>query len=199
MEKIKRRQRLLAFLQGEDGRFYYDGPIDGIDGPGTQEGAERFLKEYGFTADQIQIQTPEIGTELPGNAVLVFSLREDGNKYISEHFQVKEFACNDGSDVVFIHPILPVWAEELRKINGAFNPKNEGSAYRTVSYNASIKGAAAYSRHCWGFAMDIPAKNATPEELYAAADVMMGNTGGLGLYPWGIHVDPRPVKSRWKG
>ena len=51
MEKIKRRQRLLAFLQGEDGKFYYDGPIDGIDGPGTQAGAERFLRDYGFTVE----------------------------------------------------------------------------------------------------------------------------------------------------
>ena len=197
MEKTKKRQCLLAILTDQEGKPYYEGNLDGIDGPGTQAGTERFLEDYGFRVEQIQ--APQISAELPGNAVLVFSLAEDGDKKLSEHFRVREFACNDGSDVVFIHPILPVWAEELRKINGPFSPKDEGSAYRTVSYNATIKGAAPYSRHCWGIAMDVPAKNATPEELYAAAEKIMGNTGGLGLYPWGIHGDPRPVKARWKG
>jgi len=197
MEKTKKRQRLLAFLTDWEGKPYYEGSIDGIDGPGTRAGAEKFLEEYGFRVEAVS--DPDTTPEIPGNAVLVFSLAADGGKKLSEHFSVREFACNDGSDVVFIHPILPVWAEELRKINGPFSPKNEGSAYRTVSYNASIKGAAANSPHCWGFAMDVPAKNATPEQLYAAAEKFMGNTGGLGLYSWGIHVDTRPVKSRWKG
>ena len=195
MEKIKRRQRLLSFLSDAEGRFYYDGPIDGIDGPGTQAGAEKFLKDYGFTVDQIQIQTPEVSTELPDNAVLVFSLAADGGKKLSEHFTVREFACNDGTDPVFIHPILPVWAEAARTINGPFRPN---SAYRTVSYNASIKDASPKSKHCQGIAMDIPALNATPQELYDFFEEIMGNSGGLGLYSWGIHVDPRPVKSLWK-
>lgn len=193
MEKIKRRQRLLAFLQGDDGRFYYDGPIDGIDGPGTQEGAERFLKDYGFTVDQVQIQAPEASTELPDNAVLAFSLAADGDKKLSEHFRVREFACNDGTDPVFIHPILPVWAEMARTINGPFRPN---SAYRTVSYNAEI-GGAKLSKHCQGLAMDIPALNATPQQLYDFFEEIMGDIGGLGIYNWGVHVDPRQVKSRW--
>jgi peptidoglycan hydrolase-like protein with peptidoglycan-binding domain len=192
MEKIKRRQRLLSFLQGADGRFYYDGPIDGIDGPKTQKGAERFLEDYGF-----QVQAVVEAPQAPAADVLtvmVFSLAADGDKFVSPHFRVREFACNDGSDVVLIHPILPVWAEALRTINGAFKPN---SAYRTVSYNASIPDASPKSKHCQGIAMDVPAVNATPEELYDLALTLVGDSGGLGIYPWGIHIDCRAIKSRW--
>ena len=191
MEKIKRRQRLLAFLQGDDGRFYYDGPIDGIDGPGTQAGAERFLKDYGFQVQTVAGELQPTGTE--GLSVMVFSLAADGDKLVSPHFRVREFACNDGTDPVFIHPILPVWAEAAREINGPFRPN---SAYRTVSYNAEI-GGAKLSKHCQGLAMDIPALNATPQQLYDFFEEIMGDTGGLGIYNWGVHVDPRQVKSRW--
>ena len=192
MEKVIRRQRLLAFLQGADGRFYYEGPIDGVDGPGTQAGAERFLEEYGF---QVQVVTGELEpANTEGLSVMVFSLAEDGDKLLSPHFRVREFACNDGSDVVLIHPLLPVWAEALRTINGAFKPN---SAYRTVSYNASIPDASPKSKHCWGISMDVPAVNATPEELFDLALTLVGDSGGLGLYDWGIHIDCRPIKSRW--
>jgi peptidoglycan hydrolase-like protein with peptidoglycan-binding domain len=192
MEKIKRRQKLLSLLQGADGRFYYDGPIDGIDGPGTQAGAKRFLEDYGF-----QVQAVVEAPQAPAADVLtvmVFSLAADGDKFVSPHFRVREFACNDGSDVVLIHPILPVWAEALRTINGAFKPN---SSYRTVSYNASIKDASPKSKHCQGIAMDVPAVNATPEELYDLALTLVGDSGGLGIYPWGIHMDCRLIKSRW--
>lgn len=194
MEKVKRRQRLLAFLQGADGRFYYEGPIDGVDGPGTRAGAERFLEDYGF-----QVQAVLEAHKTPADDVLtvmVFSLAADGDKFVSPHFRVREFSCNDGSDVVLIHPILPVWAEAMRTINGAFKPN---SAYRTVSYNASIKDASPKSKHCQGIAMDVPAVNATPEELYDLALTLVGDSGGLGIYPWGIHIDSRPIKARWNG
>lgn len=192
MEKIKRRQRLLSFLQGTDGRFYYDGLVDGIDGPKTQEGAARFLEDYGFRVQAV-LEVPQ-APAADVLTVMVFSLAADGDKFVSPHFRVREFACNDGSDVVLIHPILPVWAEALRTINGAFKPN---SSYRTVSYNASIPDASPKSKHCQGIAMDVPAVNATPEELYDLALTLVGDSGGLGIYPWGIHMDCRLIKSRW--
>lgn len=192
MEKIKMRQRLLAFLQDADDRPYYEGQIDGKDGPKTQEGAEKFLRDYGFQVQAVTGELQSTGTE--GLSVMVFSLAADGNKFVSPHFRVREFACNDGSDVVLIHPLLPVWAEALRAINGGYSPN---SSYRTVSYNASIKDASPKSKHCWGIAMDVPAVNATPQELYDLGLNLVGDTGGLGIYSWGIHIDARPVKSRW--
>ena len=195
MEKVKKRQRLLSLLSDNQGRFYYTGAIDGKDGPMTKDGARRFLEDYGFEVETV-VDLGDAPT-IDGNAVMVFSLAADGDKLVSPHFRVREFGCNDGSDVVLIHPILPVWAEAFRTINGAFSPRHDGSAYRTVSYNATLDGASPKSKHCMGLAMDIHAKKATVQELYDRAVSIMGESGGLGIYDWGIHVDCRPIKSRW--
>lgn len=34
--------------------------------------------------------------------VKVYSLKAEGSRQITEHFRVYEFACKDGSDVVFV-------------------------------------------------------------------------------------------------
>lgn len=41
-----------------------------------------------------------------GATVKVYSLAKDGSKQLSAHFKVREFACSDGSDAVFISPEL---------------------------------------------------------------------------------------------
>lgn len=192
MEKVKKRQRLLSLLSDNQGRFYYTGAIDGKDGPMTKDGARRFLEDYGFEVETV-VDLGDAPT-IDGNAVMVFSLATDANKKVSHFSEVGEYACNDKSDVVLIHPILPVWFEAARAINGPFKPN---SAYRTVSYNATLKDASPKSKHCQGIAMDIPAKKATAQELYDLFEGIMGESGGLGIYDWGIHVDCRPIKSRW--
>ena len=37
-----------------------------------------------------------------GAAVKAYSKAKDGNKSLSANFKVREFACKDGSDVIFI-------------------------------------------------------------------------------------------------
>ena len=61
----------------------------------------------------------------------------------------------------------------------------------------SCLDASPKSKHCQGIAMDVPTVNATPEELYDLALTLVGDSGGLGIYPWGIHIDGRAIKSRW--
>lgn len=173
---------------------HYKGPVDGRNGPQTKEAVKLLVADLGYVAETVQDNN--LAATSDGSMILVFSLAADGNKYLTEHFQVKEFACNDGSDVVLIDPILPVWAEALRTINGPFEPN---SAYRTVSYNASIKDASPKSKHCMGIAMDVPKGKATPQQLYDLALTLVGDKGGVGLYSWGIHIDNRHIKSRWKG
>lgn len=129
-----------------------------------------------------------------GTYVRVYSLEEDGEKYLTPHFQVKEFACKDGSDPVIIHDTIPDWCEAARVINGPFSPN---SAYRTVTHNAKPEvGGAARSYHIYGMAVDIPAEKATPEQLYDRFDKQLGDFGELIIYDWGVHVAVCQKKKR---
>lgn len=193
---IEQKQRLLAFLTDGQGAPYYSGQIDGKWGPISQKAADRFLEDFGVSLQKetVPVALPEIAD---AGTVLVFSLAEDGEKQLTKNFKVREFACKDGSDPVLIHPALPVWCQMVRdKFGYSFSPN---SAYRTVSYNAKLKDASPKSKHCYGMAVDIPAKDGTtPQQLYDFFEEILGDSGGLGIYSWGVHVDPRPVKSRWK-
>lgn len=40
---------------------------------------------------------------------------------------------------------------------------------------------------------------ASPAQMLAVAEDVMGHTGGIGLYSWGIHVDKRSGYARWNG
>ena len=126
---------------------------------------------------------------------MVFSKSTDGELYIAPNFQVKEFACSDGADVVLIHPFIPLICQIVRnKFNMPFSPN---SAYRTVTHNKSV-GGANKSNHIYGRAVDIPAKNGvTPKQLYDFVDTLFGNWGEIGIYNWGIHVGIQNTKKRF--
>ena len=81
---------------------------------------------------------------------MVFSKSTDGELYVAPNFQVKEFACSDGSDVVVIHPFIPHICQLVRnKFNMPFVPN---SAYRTVTHNKAV-GGANKSNHTYGRAV----------------------------------------------
>ena len=126
---------------------------------------------------------------------MVFSKSTDGELYIAPNFQVKEFACSDGSDVVVVHPYIPHICQIVRNnFNMPFSPT---SAYRTLSHNKSV-GGATNSNHVYGRAVDIPAKNGvTPKQLYDYLDSIFGEWGELGIYSWGIHVGVQNNKNRY--
>ena len=72
-----------------------------------------------------------------------------------------------------------------------------GSGVRCAEHNATVGGVAT-SYHLKGMAADLHCKTATPAEMKKAAEAVMGKTGGIGLYDWGIHVDVGKY-SRWNG
>ena len=73
------------------------------------------------------------------------------------------------------------------------------SGYRTVSFNASLKNSSKKSQHCNGLAADLHVDGHTHQEVYNYACQLLGDHGGVGLYSWGVHIDVRANKSRWKG
>lgn len=126
----------------------------------------------------------------------VYSKKTDSNIKLSEHFKVKEFACKDGSDPIFIDENLIDLLEKVREHFG--KPVHINSGYRTVSYNARI-GGASYSQHCYGKACDIYINGITPKEVADYVETLIPNTGGIGIYKNFVHIDTRKIKSRWNG
>ena len=129
--------------------------------------------------------------------VKVYSLKAEGSCQITEHFRVYEFACTDGSDPVFISQPLAELLENIRVHFGAAVHIHSG--YRTVSFNASLKNSSKKSQHCNGLAADLHVDGHTHQEVYNYACQLLGDHGGVGLYSWGVHIDVRADKSRWKG
>ena len=125
--------------------------------------------------------------------VKVYSLAAEGAKQITPHFKVREFACSDGSDVVFVAPSLVDILEAIRVHFG--RPVTVTSGYRTVSYNAGLKNSSKKSQHCNGLAADIKVEGHTPKEVYDYACSLLGDHGGVGIYNTFVHVDVRAVKS----
>lgn len=161
------------------------------------------LNGFGITTKPEPEPEPEAKVDPPKvqaldpNAVNVYSLSKDGDVKLAPNFKVKEFACKDGSDPVFIHPKLPEWCQAVRDRFGyAFSPN---SAYRTVSHNAKPEvGGATLSNHVYGRAVDIPAEGTTtPQILYNFFEELLGDTGELGIYSWGVHVGVSATKKRF--
>ena len=127
--------------------------------------------------------------------VKVYSLKAEGSRQITDHFRVYEFACKDGSDVVFVSQALADILENIRVHFG--KPVHINSGYRTVSYNKTVSGSSSTSQHCNGLAADIKVEGHTPKEVYDYACSLLGDHGGVGIYNTFVHVDVRAVKSRF--
>lgn len=128
--------------------------------------------------------------------IKAYSLKKDGNKKLSANFKVKEFACKDGTDPVFIDTEL---VEVLQKIREHFGkPVTITSAYRTPPHN-SKEGGTTYSQHLYGKAADIKISGVTPKKVADYAKTLLKNYGGIGIYNSFTHIDVRDNCSRWKG
>lgn len=129
-------------------------------------------------------------------ALKAYSVAKDGATYISKNFRVREFRCQDGSDVVFIESDL---VDILQKIRDHFGKAvTINSAFRTFSHNKKV-GGATYSQHLYGTAADIKVSGVTASAVADFAETLMPNTGGIGRYSTFTHVDVRSIKSRWNG
>ena len=122
--------------------------------------------------------------------VVEYSLKEDGEKQVSENFKVKEFHCKDGSDKILID--VDFVRNKLQAIRDHFGvPVTINSAYRTESYNAQVGGAKS-SYHMKGQAFDIVVKGHTPLEVAQYAQAL--DVNGIIQYNGFVHVDSRATR-----
>nr|DAH82787.1 MAG TPA: peptidase [Microviridae sp.] len=115
------------------------------------------------------------------------------NESVGEHFKVKEFACKDGSQIVFIDDYLVTILDILRNKIG--KPVLITSGYRTPTWNAKVEGAK-YSYHMRGMAADIRVNGMTAKEIARELDEIVPDECGIIVYKSWVHFDTRTKKYR---
>lgn len=117
----------------------------------------------------------------------------DGNEKLARYFKVKEFACKDGSPIVFIdnqlYTILDILRHELGK------PVIITSGYRTPEWNTKCSGAK-YSYHMRGMAADIRVNGMSAKALAKKLNEIVPDECGIIVYNGWVHFDVRKSKYR---
>jgi hypothetical protein len=131
-------------------------------------------------------------------SVKVYSLKNDGEKFLSPHFQVKEFRCKDGSDKILINSNL---IDLLEKLFDFLDCKaiNITSGYRTPAHSVRVGGYRT-DQHTKGNAADITCKRKdgslfSSNEICCAFEDLV-HKGGVGRInkAHSVHVDVRGYK-----
>ena len=217
---LKQKQALLAYLG------YYDGPLDGLWGEKSQMATEAFQGDFGgisvdgicgektekalrhavaygmpekksyssdYTADYTNVQNNNTDDSTHNNTGTPWGR--------IKYFKKSEFACKcgkycDGYPAEIDMNMVKI-ADEIRARIG--NPISINSGLRCKTHNANV-GGVSNSQHLLGKAADLGCPSGcTPSQMASIAEEIMGNTGGIGIYSWGIHIDTRSTKSRWNG
>ena len=199
---LKQKQALLAYLG------YYDDPLDGLWGEKSQRATIDFQLAYmaqedvdgifGADTEKRILEVIATGEEPIDDKM---SATADWWKDI-RYFTRAEFKCKccgkycDGYPVDIDMNMVKI-ADKIRHIIGKPVPVNSG--IRCKTHNANV-GGVSNSQHLLGKAADLGCPSGcTPEQMASIAESIMGNTGGIGIYSWGIHIDTRSAKSRWNG
>nr|DAI37245.1 MAG TPA: peptidase [Microviridae sp.]DAW67629.1 MAG TPA: peptidase [Microviridae sp.] len=125
--------------------------------------------------------------------IKAYVLDEQADVKITKYFKVKEFACKDGSPIVFVDEYLAILLDILRET--IKKPVIVTSGYRTPEHNKKV-GGAKYSYHMRGMAADITVKDMTPKEVAKELDKLAPNSCGIIVYKSWVHFDTRNSKYR---
>lgn len=126
-------------------------------------------------------------------AIQCYIMDTDANEKVGQHFKVREFACKDGSQVVFIDSYLVSILDILR--NQVGKPVIINSGYRTPTRNKAV-GGAKYSYHMRGMAADIRINDMTAKEIANKLNTIIPNECGIIVYENWVHIDTRTKKYR---
>ena len=214
---IKQRQHLLAYLG------FYAGAVDGDWGSGSRDACKAFQRSYNDSTDKnITVDGyggPETDKALryavandlfktepvPEQGTTAGDFSVTGTFWDEiEFFDREEFRCQCGGRYCNGFPVEPEetlvrTCDEIRRRLGV--PVSivdaGGSGVRCPQHNANV-GGVANSNHLYGKAADLHSGK-SPQEMYRVAEEVLGNTGELGLYSWGIHVGVNCAYSRFRG
>lgn len=121
-----------------------------------------------------------------------------------EYFTREEFRCQCKGKYCNGFPVEPQeklvrTVDEIRRRLGVpvTIVESGGSGVRCEIHNRNV-GGVENSDHKTGNAADLHS-NKSPEEMARVAGEVMGKTGQIGIYSWGIHVGINPVYSRFYG
>lgn len=126
-------------------------------------------------------------------AIQCYIVDTDANMNVGKHFKVREFACKDGSQAVFIDTHLVAILDILRNKIG--KPVIITSGYRTPEWNTKC-GGAKYSYHMRGMAADIRVNEMTPKQVANILNGIIPNECGIIVYSGWVHIDTRSNKYR---
>lgn len=203
----KQVQCLLLYLG-------YDvvGAVDGISGANTRAAIRAFQKEFGGlgvdgvagaqTYAALRQAVADGWERSEANPVPESGTTASG-EWVSKYFTREEFRCQCGGKYCNGFPAEPN-PELLAKLDLIREElgvpitivESGGSGIRCPIHNANV-GGVANSEHLYGNAADLHSR-VSPARMKQAAEKVLGNTGGIGLYDWGIHVDVGKY-SRWTG
>lgn len=208
---VKQKQLMLAWfdlLAVED--------VDGIPGAITEEATRQLQRKLKLTPDGIwgdqtdaavreRIYSGEDLTEEDAAADTNVSGSENGSFWDEiEFFNREEFRCQCGGKYCDGFPAEPQekmvrTVDEIRRRLGV--PVRivdaGGSGVRCPQHNADV-GGVWNSDHLTGNAADLHS-GASPQEMARIAEEVMGHTGQIGIYSWGIHVGINEKYSRYYG
>lgn len=201
----KQKQCLLVYLG------YDTGGVDGIWGDKSRQATEAFQRDFGgISVDGVAGEETEKALK---HAVAYGIEKKPDRTDDSTHnntgtfwdeikfFKKYEFACKcgkycDGYPAEIDMGVVKI-ADEIRARIG--RPISINSGLRCKTHNANV-GGVFNSQHLLGKAADLGCPiGCTPAQMASIAETIMGNTGGIGIYTWGIHIDTRSAKSRWNG
>lgn len=199
---VKQKQALLLFLG------YYVGNVDGIWGTLSKTATKAFQKDHGLKDDGVfgdatakAVLAAVAKSEIKESPTPAPAPTADDWDDI-EFFSKKEFKCKCGGRYCNGYPAeidltMVRYADEIRRRIG--KPIGVNSGLRCSQWN-QIQGGASSSQHMYGTAADLgKPSGVTVAEMAAIAEDVIGDTGGIGIYSWGIHIDSRKTKSRWNG
>lgn len=179
--------------------------VDGLAGAMTTAKTVTYQKNNGLTPNgiadkltraKISGADPESSTSSEKNETASGTFWDD-----IKYFSRSEFRCTCGGKYCNGFPVEPdeqlvrILDKVREKYGKAFSPN---SSIRCPKRNAEV-GGVSNSQHLYGIAADISVPGVAPKTVAAYLETLLPNTGGIGIYSWGVHVDTRKTKSRWNG